>query len=1131
MVALSLSLIYIIITTMLSDIISYKATPIESWAKKQIIIDDNKFKIYEFNNKRHTEEKGDIAFIFQNSISDNYNFLIYLSLDDIVYDEEKKVFSNAKWTFDKEKDKIISKLDPFNINNQKYYILFYKTFSNYFTVANELDVIKLLPNDFIFIEKLYSKKEIVVEFTNANYNIFVIRTYLSGPFSTGTIELIEKESGVSLFKKSNFGMNDAEYVNTSKNIGKTYLIYVRNFRAATINLRFAIDMMPDKVIELIPESHVNRYYVSNNEYDFFVDLSKYNENEENTIQIQLDLSSDYEDKKLQIYSKQIQCEKQSMEDHFDFTYNEFPIGLTTNQYDRKTVAVYFKKTRTETENIFLLLKLVIQPFTGKAQKLKIVLTNRIEIIRLDSNAQNDIMRTFLLKPELPVFIKVQLDPNEINRRSNVVFRCLDQNVQNITFGNLITDQATENLLTIQNQLYVIQRGAIINENNNTITLKYINSEMIAKSVTIEIAFVKEDLIYLSNVRQQDNLPLEMINCNKALYLIGCYDSLSFPFDEKYMVYIEKFYGTIALRYKDRLDFNGRFIEILPNATNSRSVTNDYLELDNQIDFFKLTCSTPSRISLHFFKQETPVDETELKAGNTMIFILRGGISLRLKLQFYISKHLIQIKSIDKKELLYNLDEDNGKLDAEPFTKEINKICHAEKMYSLSFSADSDTLIYLSFSNSSDIKIIVDGNTEIESKSNLIKLKHSDKNDYDYARISITPKSSLSSVGMKYAFGITKDNFISHPQHLITLKKEWVIMISNPYRKSNQQLNETNNEYYYFAIQFICDNEDFLVYFDYSFVSEPIQSNVSITSASVIQNGNVYRMAYDKEKGKDNDYVVMSINRCDNKSSFDIKFDGESLKRLILEEKREIYSMNNYEIDLKIIINPLETTNSSIGMNYFFATHKDYQDYRVNSNYTIMAKDDGSKLNLKWHPYITNHPTEVTYSIYISEPNKGSLEQYDNFCMISVTQKNETFVLDDKTKLVSYSNDDYSNEETLNEMYITIKKGGKYSINIIGHGDKRFPIITSYDAIEIEILRPFNYLLWSIVGVSFLALIGGIIFFVVKYLKKKKLKEDIKIDNSIEPFPDEINNNKITFINNSGNEVNTENAGSLTDKLV
>ena len=341
--------------------ITYEYTNMTSLEKKSFKLEPtNKFVIIKFSYPLQEKEKGDIVF-FSSEFLSTASVCVYTDPNKIKQDEQGN-FTDCSWTFTNTDTFVLKNTDKEYKFNSDYYFAVYIydiIYNGDITIFNELDIKTIDANSKISLRGLYAHKKLTFQFTQSElvYLIFCF-FFKEGPSKfkdyEGYIQIRYNDTEVK-FKQESF---DSQYFYYKEEQNSTLYyvdVVVSKPEYPVFILDIEIDTMAERPYRVEGNSTFKKGLMSNSSYYFYMDISDYEINEENTVEININSESVIE-KTLVIYDGILECEETEIKNHYP-TELIYPLNIRERPNPNgKIVELPFKRTNEKQKFFIVSLK-------------------------------------------------------------------------------------------------------------------------------------------------------------------------------------------------------------------------------------------------------------------------------------------------------------------------------------------------------------------------------------------------------------------------------------------------------------------------------------------------------------------------------------------------------------------------------------------------------------------------------------------------------------------------------------------------------------------------------------------------------------------------------------------------------
>ena len=873
---------------------------------------------------------------------------------------------------------------------------------------------------------------------------------------------------------------DYFFIILSKNSSITVKIF-NEFDVKSVENKNNFSKLSVQSKEILHEEILKTNFTNDNcSYLYYINISNYNINEENVIEIEI--PADENLKQFFSIKNELINEKSEIKEpkNFLFDYSLRNIKGNLKYY----FFLPFKKLNQS--NKFFIFSI---NYSGEYNITStIYLPKRIEEIKINNKNISNCHINTSISNDIRKYIKLKFSDGFPKKENVFIF--IKENKASILYqGNLfMKDSNLPNNVFHLFQLFIVAKDSKKKENlENTITIGLKGD---SGNVEIQIKIDSHNIIFNYEPRSSNKVFfLELINCNDELILVENYDNDIPNYNH---LLIEELYGEYNLSYNTPIDS----IDFLD--TPRKKVETDIISIESQPSiFYSLKCKAPTNIKLKYIKDITKENyKKKILEGEEILGNLKENIEYELNTNVSNILYIFHIESKNKIQMKYNqmtytIDKNN------PFT---DKIANKETNPSFSIEKkdkqDKNSFFQFYLTSTYLYSNIIEGNNEIEYSKKKVSFKFRKDILYDYVTIEIIPKKGVKKIFIYYDYVKIKEEegkfYIPNPSNYYYFENNYIFKFSNPYNKFHNKIKE--DEFIFFLIDFKHEEKDFNIFINIRYYyNNKIQNLNERTLTPVYINTN-YRIFGDEFNENKSQVLIMNINKCNKENDYSLFTFYENDNNLIANKKIPdditfIFQENLYN-NTYLIINQLNSSNGNFSsddllINFFYTYKEVYDLYLFEEKLKINLTDNGRKVNISWSKYLffedIDYEVSTNYSLYIL-PKNSTL---NGFCAFINEEPNITI----------------SNQTNI-ELYLS---PGDYKINIISYSlEEDYPSYSIYEELIINIppRSILSYIILIIIGLISLIIL---IFFIYKcWMKKKKKhkkyssKTGYVIMNSLEP---------------------------------
>ena len=889
-------------------------------------------------------------------------------------------------------------------------------------------------------------------------------------------------------------------------------------------------LLLNKSQEIIPKKLIhgktqNETWEQDKFYEYYIDISNYELNEENFFEI-YGIYSNINKNNIKLYLfftdiydevliKNGTIKPDTKKDEYNITSKNI---LTDFLLDQTYFFLPFKKMNS-THNYLIIL---IQNIYKDIDTL-FYISERIKLINIfPKNINNIEAYTKEINSKSDIRLYYKIDISKINLTKNNFFLFLDkENINEYKLDFYFSENITSFKIYRKN-IFVLQKNTS-DISEIIISIKNKNDYNLENLVNLWIRIDDNDYNFIySDERTVTKLYIENINCDKDVFIVEQYDIANNETDN-YLI-LEKFYGNFTLKYYESI--KGLNFENFDNHT--KIISDSIVKLKGGlVNVFILKCYTPLAFNFEIFQSsDLPLELYEGQSVKTLL-IREDEFSetVCLKNLNEFTKYKIKMKILEPDEYMerilyaflhtqgqdyeiYIFEPDNERTEYIYFYK--NDIYYDQFWFWLS----NNFYIEYYFTSNKLINNIAEGRTIIDRFLENTAVKIRKDTPFDY--ISFKAESKLNIIGLYELKLINKEDIEPETNILLVdLPKIWMqekkivnLRISNPYNKFDSNIDIDNDNDYYLLFSFKVGSENIILDVEYIYNEQII--NLSPIKANIIDPKLEYEInSINNYNVKDK--ILFNINKCNLKDNFTLINYYENRNNIIKETQiinfnqiilfDNIYPNSKFKIykessELNHIKN--EEMNSypsiyckrgDILLNYFLIESTLFKKLKFTSDFNITYKEETwSEIKLSWKEYVyknsiynTKISVPTNYSIYILPKNSV----VNTICQLSLIPANKSIINTTEIKL------------DLDE--------GEYKVVIIANViDKEMPFEIMYNFIEINIVKKLSLMLIVVCCLSGVILILIILFLILR--KKINLLEKNNDRNDI----DELNNDPNSY---------------------
>ena len=355
------------------------------------------------------------------------------------------------------------------------------------------------------------------------------------------------------------------------------------------------------------------YLNKNDEIQTFLFYYKlYNSTKSNTINFKLDPIAK-ETKYINIISGQYHSTKEikpdDLDDIFHFDENKLPLEYDINSDEY--IKIYFKDDLVEYPYRYIYFKIEISKLEDYYSPKNILISVGEEVEEINfENIEYYSTKTIVkeIKPYLPTYFKMILDPNE-----RYIFNSPYPKNSIYVKGDLI-DYDEHNKIILNKNYFEDEDEIFVFSEISEFTVAVFCSETFTATFYIE-KYQKDDLYILENMRNNDPFSIDFVrtdcSSNHKKYLLGIYNKEIYTkMNKTFTKYWTSNYGEMTVYYRNNIKLEGS--SLFPDTQNYKVEKEEYIYINNYIDFFTFICSEPGALSLR--SQYKTFNETTYRIG-------------------------------------------------------------------------------------------------------------------------------------------------------------------------------------------------------------------------------------------------------------------------------------------------------------------------------------------------------------------------------------------------------------------------------------------------------------------------------------------------------------------------------------
>ena len=1032
---------------------------------------------------------------------------VYDSYSSIKQDSQGN-YINALKEFTTSENYIILKSSEIAIKKDTtYYIIIkdiLKSFNkDYISIFNEKDTFILENEKYILYESFYSTKAFNLTFSFKKNEIATLEFNIQNQDYEQIISIYNDQKELIYMGVKNSGEIK---LNEDLSTEGVYFLMIETEEDSYVEIQSSVvlHLEEKKVKEIKEKSALNLVYNKNKVFNFYVDLSSYDYEEEGIITFKF--GNQIKDKKLisHCYAKAMNFKTNDD--------NKFISNMPANQEENEAVftpltgtediyQLYFKNTQKKSQNetTYLLIHLHLQVEEHETneflypEEFIIYLSQKPEVIDLVKykDVTNDIINTNIqLTNYVPVIYKIKFPQGEVPIKLSYIFYT-SEILQTVYNNSMLTDDHTYEK---NKMIYALSPSTSEYDYTKTIYIKIYGFS--SQKINFRIESTESMIYYIhKESRKIKTISDKLTDCKRSFYYIGDYGSLV----TKGYFYLEELYGKIDTYYKNKINTNDK--SILINDDESFLVK-QFFPLDSSIDIVELKCNSPAYYQAHL------IDDVEqrninlyskvynyIPKGNN--FVITPAINpLAENINFEIYNPLGTKMQINDGNNIINLDDKNKYYQTQ------------YKYYNVTpeqfiINSEENTVISITLTNK-DSFIIVDKDSDVDYDSQIIvKLKK----DKSYQSVNVI----ITRIYHGYSYSLFKGNS-DYAGKLIESEFDYInadrthkinIVIPNPYLYLINNNNDENEQFY--LIYSIDDPE--LIQKTVKLTYNPIEEHEKINpeECKTLNENDIYSLP--------DSNINILYQSCDNTlKEIDISDLGGNILQTITNTKNNSYdfhSIDNQKIEtniqIKIKDSQKEISDKLKGA-FIGITEKEITqekiDHYINLDLKIKYEGNGK---ISWEK-IDNMKN---YDVYILNENNSYIPHLNNPCLLKYIKENYQY-----TQRKKEDNTTFIKHYSTSDNYLIFKEKGIFTVTITSNIENDIPLQYIY--------KPLSYNSSNVSPddggddddnsgtILFLAIalpivIIGVIILLFTLIKCKKNKDDDRIEN------DECDDNKEPII--------------------
>jgi len=968
---------------------------------------------------------------------------IYDSYDKITVNDKGEYINYLKESVMSE-NYILLKSSDLTIKKTKYYIIIKDLINSYnkdyISIFNEQDYIQLENEKFININKFYSKNKYYFTFSNKKEEVVSLEFNSYNSQYSQYVSIYDQNSGELIYKGEK---NKGEIkLNEERADEGVYRVEIDSLEEPYTDIKLSIILHKYEkfVKQLKYETPLTLSYITNKEFNFYVDIDDYDFHDENIITFKFGDQIFYRNLLSHCYAKVMNFEKNddnkllaNMPAHEDENEAVFTrLDGNTNIYQ-----LYFKKTKEKEENkkSYLLIHLCIKLEEHDKEEyitpdeFTVYLSNKPEKISLVEymNKNNILNKNIKLRPYVPEVYKIvlpKIDENSV--RLSYIFYS-SENIQFIYNNSMIVDRTRNGK---SKMIHVLSNSDKGYDYTKVIYAKLYGFN--SKEVNFRIESNEASIYYMHNeYREIKSFKDKLTDCSKPFYYIGDYGL----FVNKGYFYQETFYGKINAYYKGKVNSDE---SVLINEDQKYLIKNNLQPLETSIDIIELKCEFPGLYAVHLLDE---VEERDISLYSKIYNYLPAKKSLKIypvlnPLQEDIN---VEISTPTGKEVEINDGVNIIKIGSNNKYYRVKYKNYSEVPSSYAVISNEDTVISVTVTNK-DPFVILEKSAHVDYDSQvIIKLPQNKK--YESFNVVIT------RIFHGYSYSIFKGNVDYAPKldraefDYITIDRSYKINmnISNPYlRDENNKNNENDDDDVYYLLFSIDDPEMIQkeVFIIFNEIKEYEKINVG-TSKTITKENEKYGLP---SFGNVNDINIVYQSCGNSLKDINVYNYNDKLQSIFNNKNSSSYEHNlikNYNsLNLQIDINFKNSKSDNSFLNGAVLGITDQQitddDISKYTNLKLNLSQNENKVGWETLDGINN------YDVYVLDENNSYALYLKNPCLLNSIKNNELKNLN--------GNGSYIKHYSSNNNYIKLEEKGRYIVTVSANIEGKVPLIYIYDEI-------------------------------------------------------------------------------------
>ena len=594
-----------------------------------LINNENNFEIgpeteacYEYS---FSKIKSKIGFVFPNINSTSAEVILYKSKSDISikgnsYQNYYDRFLISENSF--------KEIDVTKLEENKIYIIirdikYSKIYTNYFILYdNQIPILlhdgKPITMKYFFSDNVYR----FIYHSNNNLTfVYSSKVKLKKYINIAYNDVIKAEKKID--------DSDIMLYLVSENRTEKYLyVSIEDIEPGTEDQEFSLIVYEKGITEFIEIKRneiINLNYINLNVNDetqtqtFFFYFKMGNITKTNTINFKLDNLA----KKTQYiniisgsYHSVKELKSDDFEKNFRLDENRLPIEYDLNSDEYKKI--YYQDNDTSFPYRYIFFKIEITKLENYYSPKTIKITigeelKEINLVNIDTYHTKTI--TMDIKPYFPTYFKLKLNPKE-----KYIFNSPYPKNTIYIKGDLVERDENQNII-INKNYFVDEDEIFVFSNITEFTVAVFCSESF-KSIFYLEKYDENELYIIENMRNNDpfEITFKLSDCllGRKKYLLGIYNKEFYSrMNKTYTKYWTTNDGVMKVYYRNNITLEG--ISLFPILEKYKVNKENYIYINNYIDFFTFTCAMPGTLTLR--SPYKIFNETTHKIGQNTISTL------------------------------------------------------------------------------------------------------------------------------------------------------------------------------------------------------------------------------------------------------------------------------------------------------------------------------------------------------------------------------------------------------------------------------------------------------------------------------------------------------------------------------